>query len=394
MKYIPTNKRKFTLRVLLGVALLTVTAIGLTAFDSKEEAPAPLAALLPVKVAQPLLQTITEWDEYTGRFEASDRVEVRARVSGYVQNVRFQDGQTVKKGQVLFVIDQRPFRIALNQAKASLDQARAELKRAQDNFERVKPLRATGAISKEEYDRRQQAVASTQASTAVAQAAVDNAALNLEFTRVKAPISGRISRDLVNPGNLISGGSANSTLLTTIVQTSPIHFYFNGSEADLLKYSRLNQSGERGSSRTTHNPVQIKLLDETEFLHNGQMDFVDNEIDRSTGTIEGRAILENKDGLLEPGMFGRARLLGSAPHEVILIPDEVIGANQNLRYVYVLDQDDAAKPVNVELGPLHESGLRIIRSGLSVSDRLVINNIQKVRPGVVVAPQDTQIDAQ
>ena len=391
MKNKSNPKTKKIISILIGLISVAtfVSVVALAPKAEEEEAPAP--QLLAVKVAQPIQQTITEWDEYTGRFEASERVEVRARVSGFIESVRFKAGQAVSKGDVLFIIDQRPFKIALNDANARLAQAQSELQIAQDNFKRVEPLKATGAVSLEEYDRRQQAVTSAKASIGVAKAAVDNAKLNLSFTRVKSPISGRIGRDLVNPGNLISGGSANSTMLSTIVATSPIHFYFNGSEADLLKYSRLNQSGERGSSRNTSNPVFVKLIDEADYVHEGQMDFVDNEIDRSTGSIEGRAIFQNEDGLLEAGMFGKARLLGSAPHEVLMIPDEIIGANQNIRYVYKLGEGDAVTYQPIELGPLHTNGLRIVRSGLDASDQLIINNIQKIRPGAIIAPQASEI---
>lgn len=377
-----------TLEVLAGV----IVAIGMGLYlirDGKTEVAAP--ELMPVKVASPVQQTITEWDEYTGRFEASERIEVRARVSGYVESVLFKAGQDVKKGDVLFIIDQRPFKIALNDAKARFDQAKSEVQIAEDNFKRVQPLKVSGAVSLEEYDRRQQAVAIAKARQGVAQAAVDNANLNLRFTRVTAPISGRIGRDLVNSGNLISGGSANSTLLTTIVSISPIHFYFNGSEADLLKYLRLDQNDERSSSRNASNPVFLKLIDESEFLHKGFMDFVDNQIDRSTGSIEARAVFSNEEGLLEPGMFGKARVLGSAPHKVIMIPDEIIGANQSVRYVYVLGEGDAVTYKPIQLGPLHTNGLRIVRGGLTVEDQLIINNIQKLRPGVQVAPQVAEL---
>jgi RND family efflux transporter MFP subunit len=318
-------------------------------------------------------------------------VEVRARVSGYIESVSFKDGQNVQKGDVLFTIDQRPYKIALDQAKATLAQATSQLKTAEDNFARVQPLKASGAVSIEEYDRRSQAVAGAKASVQLAQAKVDNARLNLSFTKVKAPISGRVSRDMVNQGNLIDGGSANSTLLTTVVATSPIHFYFNGSESDFLKYSRLARNGERGSSRSTANPVFLKLQDETEYVHEGVMDFVDNEIDRNSGTIEGRAILENKDGFIEPGMFGKARLLGSAEHEAIMIPDEIIGTNQSVRYVYVLGENNVVTTKNVTLGPLHTNGLRIIRDGLTTTDKLITNNIQKIRPGVTVNPTEISL---
>ncbi len=390
MKTIELKTVKFQAKVYLIFAMMLglMAILLLSAFEEKEvkETAQNEPQGLPVEVSNPVFEKITEWDEYTGRFEASNRVEVRARVSGYIENVSFKDGQSVSKGDVLFTIDQRPFKIALNQARASYGQAQARLTIAQDNYARVQSLRESGAVSAEEYDSRKQALAGAKAALQLAQASVDNAKLNLEFTKVKAPISGRVSRDMVNVGNLIDGGSSNSTSLTTIVSTSPIHFYFRGSESDYLKYSRLAQNGERSSSRSTANPVFLKLQDEEEYVHEAVMDFVDNEIDRSTGTIEGRATLENKDGLIEPGMFGKARLLGSAEHEAILIPDEIIGTNQSVRFVYVLGEGNMVATKNIELGPLHTNGLRIVRNGLSPEDLLITNNIQKIRPGVAVSP--------
>ncbi|MEM6685952.1 MAG: efflux RND transporter periplasmic adaptor subunit [Bacteroidota bacterium] len=390
MKTLNLNTKKITKQVFVfvGLILVTLAVVAFTKADDTTEETTIAAAppALAVEVATPVFDNITEWDEYTGRFEASNRVEVRARVSGYIESVSFKDGQNVQKGDVLFTIDQRPYKIALDQAKATLAQAIALLKTAEDNFSRVQSLKASGAVSIEEYDRRSQAVAGAKASVQLAQATVENARLNLNFTKVKAPISGRVSRDMVNEGNLIDGGSANSTLLTTVVATSPIHFYFNGSESDFLKYARLARNGERGSSRSTANPVFLKLQDETEYVHEGVMDFVDNEIDRNTGTIEGRAILDNKDGFIEPGMFGKARLLGSAEHEAIMIPDEIIGTNQSVRFVYVLGENNVVTTKNLTLGPLHTNGLRIVRNGLTPEDKLITNNIQKIRPGVTVNP--------
>lgn len=375
--------------LLIAVIILAFT----TGEEEKQEQPAAMASL-PVEIATPVYERITEWDEYTGRFEASSRVEVRARVSGFLEKVNFQDGEHVKKGQTLFVIDQRPFKIALDEAEANYAQALASLKTAQDNFERVESLRETGALSIEEYDRRKQALVHAEASIQLAQAKVNNAKLNLEFTEVKAPISGLVSRDRVNEGNIVDGGSANSTLLTTIVATSPIHFYFTGSESDYLKYVRLARNGERGEARSEGIPVFIQLLDEDEFVHEATMDFVDNEIDNNSGTIESRAVLENKDHLLEPGMFGKARLLGSAEHEALMIPDEVIGTNQSMRFVYTLSEDNKVVSKTVTLGPLHSNGLRIIRDGISSEDKVIVNNIQKIRPGMVVNPSQVAIEGE
>lgn len=330
-------------------------------------------------------------DEYSGRFEASNRVEVRARVSGFLEKVNFSDGQMVEKGQVLFVIDQRPFRIELERAKAGYEQALASLKTAEDNYNRVESLKETGALSTEEYDRRKQAFVHARASLELAAASVDHAKLNLEFTEVKAPISGLVSRDKVNEGNIIDGGSANSTLLTTIVATSPIHFYFTESESEYLKYVRLAKEGKRGNARSEGIPVMIKLSDEEQFMHTALLDFVDNEIDEQSGTIESRAVMDNNDHLLEPGMFGKARISGSEEHKALMIPDEIIGTNQSLRYVYVLDEEHKVSSRNLTLGPLHSNGLRIVRSGLQPKDQLIINNLQKIRPGMPVSPKVVDI---
>ncbi len=392
MKTLNLNTERIRTSI-LAVALLLVAVITAVAFTTTDESePQATVQAMPVEVAVPVFEKITEWDEYTGRFEASNRAEVRARVSGFLERVNFKDGQLVNKGDVLFVIDDRPFKIALDQANADYGQANASLKTAQDNFDRVESLRESGAVSIEEYNRRKQALEFAKSSIQMSRAKVDHAKLNLEFTRVTAPISGLVSRDRVNEGNLIDGGSSNSTLLTTIVATSPIHFYFTGSESDYLKYVRLARNGERGAARSGGIPVFIKLQDEDEFVHEAKMDFVDNEIDNGTGTIESRAVLENKDRLLEPGMFGKARLLGSAEHEAIMIPDNIIGTNQSIRFVYVLGDDNRVTAKNVTLGPLHSNGLRIVRDGISQGDKLITNNIQKIRPGIAVAPVETSLE--
>ncbi|MDO6602131.1 efflux RND transporter periplasmic adaptor subunit [Arenibacter palladensis] len=393
MKKFDINTQKISKSVLAlaGLLFIVIIILAFTSGDAEEIETVAAPQAMPVEVSSPLVEKITEWDEYTGRFEASNRVEVRARVSGFLESVNFVDGQMVNKGDVLFTIDDRPFKIALDQANGDLSQAQASLKTAQDNFERVESLRESGAVSIEEYDRRKQALEYAKASIQLSQARVDNAKLNLEFTRVTAPMAGLVSRDRVNEGNLIDGGSSNSTLLTTIVATSPIDFYFTGSESDYLRYVRLARNGERRSARSEGIPVFIKLQDEEDFVHEAKMDFVDNEIDISTGTIESRAVLENKDHLLEPGMFGKARIAGSAEHEAIMIPDEIIGTNQSIRFVYVLGEGNLVTTKNVTLGPLHSNGLRIIRDGISQEDKLITNNIQKIRQGIAVTPIETEL---
>lgn len=377
-----------TIGILVTLLVLAFTPDGVSAQEEGQQAAAPV---LEVETSLPLYETITEWDQYTGRFEASNHVDVRARVSGFLEKVNFTDGQHVEKGQVLFVIDQRPYQIALDQAKANYAQTLTTVNMAEDNYSRVESLRATGAVSIEEYDQRKQALAHAKASLQLAAAKVDQAELDLEFTRVKAPISGLVSRDRVNQGNLIDGGSANSTLLTTIVATSPIHFYFTSSESSYLKYVRLAKDGKRDNPREQGIPVEIQLLDEENFVHKGNLDFIDNQIDKLSGTIESRAVLENKNHLLEPGMFGKARIIGSGEHKAIMIPDQIIGTNQSLRFVYVLNDSSEVVSKQVELGPLHSNGLRIVREGLSKDDKLITNNLQKIRPGMLVHTSETDV---
>lgn len=394
MKKIRFNtKRNYQLELgTFGIIMLIVFAFAAT--HKEDEAPIVEPARMEVETAMPVHEEITEWDEYMGRFEASNRVEVRARISGFLKEVRFTDGQYIKKGQVLFVIDQRPFKIQLDEAAANYAETKAGLKATRDEFERAESLRESGALSAEEYDRRKQALARSEASLQLAQAKVDHAKLNLEFTEVKAPISGLVSRHKVNEGNLIDGGSAGSTLLTTIVETSPIHFYFTGSETDYLRYVRLAKDGKRGEVRKQGVEVQIELTDEVGFAHEGKLDFVDNEIDNGSGTIELRAVLSNDNGLLEPGMFGKARFLGSAKYEAIMIPDELIGTNQTFRYVYVMGENQEVVSKNVILGPLHSNGLRIIRDGLGATDQVILNNLQKIGPGMVVNPTESTLKGQ
>lgn len=365
--------------------------LGLSQCGEPNQNPNEAPQAITVSVAPPLKKKITEWDEYTGRFQAVERVEVRARVSGYISQVNFEDGQVIQQGQTLYVIDPRPFQLSLERAKAELKRALASKAQAESNFERVRALKDSRAISQEEYDQREQALNAANAGVQAAQAGVQSAELALSFTRVTAPITGRVSRDLVNAGNLIRGGDSGGTLLTTIVSLDPIYFYFEGSEADLLRYSRLDLRGERKASRKAPNPVLVKLLDEKDYIHKGYMDFVDNELDAGTGTIEGRAVFNNPDNLLEPGMFGRARLLSREAQETMLVPDNIIVTNQSQKFVYTLKEGDTVKVQNVELGSLYENDLRIVRKGLIEGDVVILNNIQKVRPGMKINPKQTII---
>jgi multidrug efflux system membrane fusion protein len=345
----------------------------------------------PVTVALPLQQTITEWDEYTGRFTALESVEIRARVSGFIDSVHFNEGQIVKAGDLLFVIDPRPYRLAVEQAKADVDRAKAKLEVATLDVQRATPLVRSQSLTEREFDTRQSAQHDAAAQVASAQAALKQAELNLEWTEVRAPIGGRISDKRVDAGNLITGGSTGATLLTVIVSIDPIHFVFDGSEADFLRYVRLAAAGGRPSSRDVQNPVSVRLADETEFKHQGRMDFVDNVINPKTGTIRGRAIFDNKDGLLTPGFFGRLRLFGGQ-HEALLVPDGAIASDQSSKIVFTVADDGTVGTKLVELGPIVD-GLRVIRSGIAASERIVIDGLQRARPGQKVTAQGGKIEA-
>ena len=339
----------------------------------------------PVTVAPPSVRHITEWDEYTGRFQAVDYVEIRARVDGYLESVNFTDGQIVKKGDLLFVIDPRPYQATADSATAALAQADARLDLANRELSRAKELTRSQFGSVESQDKATQEQRAASGAVDAAGAALRRAKLDLEFTQVAAPVTGRISRHLVTVGNLISGGEANSTLLTTIVSLDPIYFYFDADQNAYLKYERLATSGLRPSSRDVANPVHLALADETDFPHEGHMNFVDNQIDFSTGTMRGRAIFDNPDLVFTPGMFARIRLIASPPHDVLMLPDEAIGTDQARRFVYLVDKDNIARYREVKLGPIVD-GLRIVREGVAPDDRVIVNGLQRVRVGSPVTP--------
>ncbi len=340
----------------------------------------------PIPVANPIVKSIVDWDLYTGRFQAVERVEIRSRVSGYLKETLFDDGQLVRIGTPLFVIDQRPFSIALDAAKAELDGAKARAELAVREAERGRELVNTRAISQEVYEERQSLVAQTAADVRAAEARVAQAELNLEFTTVKSPINGRVGTDIVTRGNLVNGSDSGGTLLTIVVSEDPIYFSFEVSESDFLKYTRLYFEGDRPSSRNDPNPVQVRLLDEEQFVHEGTMDFVDNELDPTSGTLSGRAIISNPGGFLQPGQFGRLRLLGSGEYDAILVPDRIVQSEQAQKFIYTLDSSDQITRKFVELGPMHE-GLRVIRQGLSGNDRVILNGFHRIRPGMSVQPQ-------
>lgn len=355
--------------------------------------PAPALAQqgpLPVTVASPIVKKIVEWDEYTGRFEATNRVEIRARVSGFLESVHFKDGDLVAKGDLLFVIDPRPFEAQLDVAKASLEAAKTRVDLAEREFKRAESLLKRNNISRETFDQRRAELETARTTVLSTQAQVRIARLNLEFTQVKAPISGRISDARVDVGNLVEGGSAQSTMLTTVVSLDPILFTFSASEAEFLKYSRLHVTGRRESSREAANPVFVRLMDETDFKREGRMSFVDNELSPNSGTIRAQAVFDNPDNFLVPGVFGRLRLIGSDEYEAVLIPDSAVVSDQSKKLVMTVDDEGNVKGVPVDLGPLH-NGLRIVRGGVGPEDRIVVRGIQRARPGGKVIPREADL---
>jgi RND family efflux transporter MFP subunit len=371
------------------VLCIALASTGLGGCGSTAGTAAPPASA--VVVATPLVTRMTEWDEYTGRFEPTDSVEVRARVDGYLDSIHFRDGAVVKPGDLLFVIDPRPYEAVLEGARADVVRAQTRVELATTDFTRGEALFAIRGISQEEFDKRTQARKEAEAALIVARAAERTAALNVEFTRVRAPIGGRISENFVSVGNLVSGGQAGSTRLTTIVAIDPIQFVFDVSESDYLKYSRLNATGERPGSRDTPNPVRIRLLDETVFTHKGRMDFVDNRLDPTSATMRGRALVPNPGAFLTPGQFGRVQLLGSGEFDAMLVPDSAILTDQSRRFVWIVGENNMPEQRVIEPGAL-ERGLRIVRAGIQPTDRIVINGMQRVRPGAPVAPTDGRVE--
>jgi RND family efflux transporter MFP subunit len=350
--------------------------------ESKPPAPPPPQ----VTVAKPVQRTIVDHDEYVGRFVAVDAVEIRARVSGYLEAVHFRDGQLVKAGDLLFTIDKRPFQNTLDQARATLEQAKANLAFAEADLARAQQLVRDKTITEQTFDQRLQAFRSAQASVAANEALVRQAELDLQFTELRAPVNGRIGDRRVSPGNLVTGGtSGNTTLLATIVSTDPIRFEFTFDEASYLRYERISRTGKDVTGREGSVVVSLKLIDEPAFNHTGYMDFVDNVIDRSTGTIRGRAVFSNPESVFTPGMFARLRVPGSAPYKALLVPDVAIGSEQVKKFVLVVGPDNKVLPKYVTLGHVVD-GLRVIKEGLAEDDRVVVNGLMRVRPGMTVTP--------
>ena len=378
-------RRTAGVRRFAGIAPLIVLTVVLAGCDQKP--PQAAAAAPAVTVAQPVKRTVTDWDEFTGRFDAIEEVQVRARVGGFVTNVEFKDGDMVHAGDLLYLIDSRPFEAVAAQADGQLADARAKVELAKRDLDRGLNLVQTSAVSEQVVDQRRQALQAAHAAEIVAEGALKAAQLNVEFTHVPAPISGRVSRHLVSVGNLVSGSdTGTSTLLTTIVSLDPIYIYFDVDEATYLKNNKLWFEGKRPSSRDTPNPVQVALTGETKPSHEGRMDFVDNRLDVSTATLRSRAVIPNHDLSILPGQFGRVRLIGSSPYEALLIPDTAVATDQSRKIVFVIKDDDTVEARPVVLGPLDE-GLRVVREGLRAEDKVIIDGIQRARVGAKVNPR-------
>src|SRR6476659_9962404 len=375
-----SSSRSLAAIALVGLALLLVGC----SEAQKQAAPPPPT----VTVAKPVIRTIVDRDEYVGRFVAVYAVEVRARVSGYLDKVQFQDGQIVKQGDLLFTIDKRPFQNTLDQARANLELAKSNVVFAQSDLARGQQLLRDRTISEQIFEQRSQAARNAQAAVTANEAMVRQAELDLEFTELRAPITGRIGDRRVTPGNLVTGGTGGATtLLAIIVSTDPIRLEFTFDEASLLRYERLARDGNADVTGRGSAPVRLKLIDEKDFTHSGRMDFIDNVIDRSTGTIRGRAQFDNSDGLFTPGMFARVQVPASAPYQALLVPDAAIGSEQARKFVYLIDQDNVARLRYVTLGQLVDD-LRVIKEGLSAGDRVVVNGLMRVRQGVKVTPEE------
>jgi RND family efflux transporter MFP subunit len=341
----------------------------------------------PVTVAKPLVKDIVEQDDFIGRFEPVDQVEIRSRVSGYLDKVHFQDGALVQVGDPLFTIDPRPYRAALEQAEATVSSAQVRVDFASSDLDRAESLRRSGNIADQILDQRRSNYLTARADLERAQAALRQARLDMEFTEITAPIAGKISRKNVSVGNLIN---ANQTVLTNIVSLDPIHFYFDVDERSFLAYSRQNAGGTRTSSRAAPNRVVLTMTDEREAHRTGALDFLDNRLDAASGTIRARAVFENKDLFLTPGLFGRVTLSGSDPYKGVLVPDEAVGNDQDRRVVFVVAEDHSVTMRPVRTGPRID-GYRVIRSGLTGDETIVVNGVVRIRPGIKVTPKTTTL---
>jgi RND family efflux transporter MFP subunit len=380
----PLSRLAYIGRVAAGLALATlISGCG----ESQKQAGGPPPPPI-VTIAKPVKRTLFDYDEYVGRFVAVNSVEIRARVSGYLDSVDFKDGQIVKQGDLLFTIDKRQFQNTLDQARANLQQAKSNLIYTKSDLDRGQQLVRDKTITDQIFEQRAQAYRNAQASVSANEAAVRQADLDLEYTELRSPIGGRIGDRRVSRGNLVTGGTGgNTTLLATIVSIDPIRFEFTFDEASFLRYERLSKEGSDVASRGKGVKVALKLIDEKDYDHEGRMDFVDNVIDRSTGTIRARAQFANPNGLFTPGMFARIRVPGSPPYEALLVPDSAIGSEQARKYVLVVGPDNTVMSRYVTLGQVTKDDLRTIKDGLTPDDNVIVDGLMRARPGQKVTPQ-------
>ncbi|HAU80056.1 MAG TPA: efflux transporter periplasmic adaptor subunit [Stenotrophomonas sp.] len=377
-----SSPHRFTRRLTMaGVSILAAAVLTACSGSHAEEAgmpPPPSVSAAPVLVKQ-----VSQWDDFSGRVEAVESVELRPRVSGYIDKVNYVEGQEVKKGDVLFTIDARSYRAELDRATAELNRARTQAQVSRSEADRARRLSDQQAISTETWEQRRAVSEQALAQVQAAQAAVDAARLNMEFTQVRAPINGRAGRAMVTAGNLVTAGDSAS-VLTTVVSLDKVHVYFDADEGTFLRYAQMARKGERPSERDSELPVKVGLSGETGYPHEGKVDFLDNQVTRSTGTIRVRALLDNADRAFTPGLFARVQLLGSGQFQAMLIDDKAVLTDQDRKFVYVVDKDNKAQRRDIELGRTAD-GLRIVEQGLKAGDRVIIDGVQKVfMPGMPV----------
>jgi RND family efflux transporter MFP subunit len=368
-------------------ALLLLCGCGKSDSGAQSAPPPP-----EVSVAQVLEKRVKDWDEFTGRLQAVETVEIRPRVSGYIDKVAFTEGSVVKRGDLLFVIDPRPYQAEYDRAAADLKRYKTALELARIELVRVQRLKDSGAVSEEELDERKSTVAQGEANVSGSQAALEAASLNLNFTQVTSPIAGRVSRAEVTRGNLVTGGNNGGTLLSSVVSLDPMYLYFDADEQSYLRYTQTAHLGVGPNAKPAQNPVQVGLANEEGFPHAGTVDFIDNQLNPQTGTIRARAVLQNKDGQFTPGLFARVQLVASGEYSAILIEDRAVNTDQSQKYVLLLGAANKIEYRKVTLGRIID-GLRIVREGLKPGDVIVVNGAQRVHPGVTVTPQRVTMGA-
>src|SRR3984893_17603290 len=366
----------------IGVGILSIL---LTAAGCKKNA-APQQAPLPVNVVTVVEKEVNEWDEFTGRLEAVESVEIRPRVSGYITEIHFEAGAIIKKGDLLYVIDPRPYQADFDRAAAEVDRMDAQLKLAQIELNRAKELRDKSTISASEFDQKAATFQGSAAAKRSAEAAKNSAALNLEFTQIKSPIDGRVSDQRITVGNLVQPGAGPESVLTTVISVDPIYAKVDADENAVLKYVKLSNEGKRVSARTAKIPAWIELGNETDFPHEGDVDFVDNRLDPGTGTVRARVVLKNwNPSFITPGLFTRVRVAGATPYRGALIADKVISSQQGLKYAFVVKPDNTIERRTLETGSIFE-GKRIVKTGLKDGEKVVSTRLQLLQPGMKVTP--------